>query len=41
MRDTNRGAAAQVNAAECALLEQRWVSDECVGALTKFMMRKA
>jgi peroxisomal 3,2-trans-enoyl-CoA isomerase len=31
----------QVNVAECDLLRERWVSDECIGALTKFMTRKA
>lgn len=32
---------SQVNKAECALLEERWVSDECMAAIMKFMSKRA
>lgn len=30
-----------VNKAECDTLEERWISDECLAAVTEFMTRKA
>ena len=30
----------EANARECELLEERWVSDECMKAILEFMQRK-
>ena len=40
LRDVNRDILEKANQAECDLLEERWVSDECIQAILAFMQRK-
>ncbi|KAA0157521.1 hypothetical protein FNF27_00597 [Cafeteria roenbergensis] len=40
INSTQQAELHAVNAAECVLLQERWVSDECMGAIMAFMSRK-
>ena len=40
MRGVHRAELHAANAAECELLEERWLSDECAQAIMAFMQRK-
>jgi len=40
VRDRVRAELHRVNKAECDLLQERWISDECMGAIMEFMARK-
>ena len=40
LRDVDRDMLEKANKAECDLLEERWVSDECIQAILAFMQRK-
>jgi peroxisomal 3,2-trans-enoyl-CoA isomerase len=37
---TRRETLHAVNTAECKLLQERWISDECMGAIMEFMSRR-
>ncbi|XP_031569465.1 enoyl-CoA delta isomerase 2, mitochondrial-like [Actinia tenebrosa] len=41
IRESNKSVLHEVNERECILLEQRWLSEECMQAIMKFMQRKA
>ncbi|KXJ24222.1 enoyl-CoA delta isomerase 2, mitochondrial [Exaiptasia diaphana] len=41
IREANKATLHEVNERECILLEQRWLSEECMQAIMKFMQRKA
>ena len=40
IRSTFSDLLEEANAKECELLKERWVSDECMQAIIKFMERK-
>ena len=40
MRDAERAKLYEVNDAECELLEERWLSEECMQAVMQFMSRR-
>ncbi|EDO31824.1 predicted protein [Nematostella vectensis] len=40
IRSANKGKLHEVNERECILLEQRWLSEECMTAIMNFMQRK-
>ena len=39
LRRVNIATLEKVNAEECEVLEERWLSDECMEAILKFMQR--
>ena len=41
IRDTFRDMLHDANEKEAALLEERWLSEECMQAIMTFMQRKA
>ena len=41
IRDTFRDMLHDINEKEAALLEERWLSEECMQAIMNFMQRKA
>ena len=41
IRDTFRDLLHDANEKEAALLEERWLSEECMQAVMQFMQRKA
>ena len=40
IRDTHKDKLHEVNGKECALLAERWCSDECIAAIMSFFQRK-
>lgn len=40
LRRVSIATLEKVNAEECEVLEERWLSDECMEAILKFMQRK-
>ena len=40
MREIHRDKLHEINNRECAVLAERWVSDECISAIMKFFQRK-
>ena len=41
IRDSFRDLLHEANEKECALLEERWLSEECMQAVVAFMQRKS
>ena len=41
IRDSFRDLLHEANEKECALLEERWLSEECMQAVMAFMQRKS
>ena len=41
IRDSFRDLLHEANEKECALLEERWLSEECMQAIMAFMQRKS
>ena len=41
IRDSSRDLLHEANEKECALLEERWLSEECMQAVMAFMQRKS
>ncbi|KAI6651530.1 Enoyl-CoA delta isomerase 2, mitochondrial [Oopsacas minuta] len=40
IRNTHKEKLHDINIKECALLAERWISDECISAIMKFFQRK-
>ena len=40
LREPQRAALDAANAAECALIKQRWLSDECMAAVSAFLAKR-
>ena len=40
LRDAQREKLEDANILECELLEERWLSEECMKAIMEFMQRK-
>lgn len=41
IRNTEKEKLHAVNAEECSVLQERWVSDECINAAMNFLSRRA